>query len=289
MQRFGSLKVARIGVADDQTYKIEELGNDIGVLQEIVTGKHKFVEQLKQAKHPVIIIGDGIYSREDSFAILALVDELLRRYNADFNMLHNHASMVGSLDIGFTPQKNGKNTSEILENTSDGTIKLVYLLGADEINMAKLEKTFVVYQGHHGDAGANIADVIFPGSAYTEKNATYVNLEGRAQIARRAVLPPGQAKDDWLIIKDLANKLGISFNLTNLEQIRVEMAEYSNVFKNIDSIIENNVVKFVSDEKIINQLIDPVTINYYMTDSISRASITMAKCSQAKRDQENAA
>lgn len=307
LQRSGRLKVARLGEVDNQTYKITELGSKVEVLQEILSGKHAFTAELKEAKYPMIIIGDGVYSRPDGEAILSLVHEIVEKYNIvrnnpqtleegenledwnGFNILHNHASMVGSLEIGFTPGENGKNVKEILEAAEDGKIKFVYLLGADEIDVTKLKNTFIVYQGHHGDVSANIADVILPGAAYTEKNATYVNMEGRAQVARAAVLPPGQAKEDWLIIKLLADKLGVSLDILNLEDVRNEMAKISSTFANIDNIIPGELVKFTSNKKLEGGELKKVPTNYYMTDSISRASITMAKCLQALQEQEKVA
>jgi len=286
MQRAGALKVARIGAVDDQTYKIQELGADLNILQEIMSGKHEFAAQFKNAKHPIIIVGDGVYSRKDGFAILSLVHEIVEKYNIELNILHNHASIVGSLDLGFTPQKNSKNVAEILSGAESGDIKLVYLLGADEIDMSKLKNSFVVYQGHHGDAGANVADVVLPGSAYTEKNATYVNLEGRAQRAYAAVLPPHLAKEDWVIIKELATFSNVSFSATDIGDLRLQMAQVFESFQNIDGLTENKVVKFASKEKLSREPLGPVKVNYYMTDSISRASVTMAKCTQIRLAEE---
>ncbi|WP_316353696.1 NADH-quinone oxidoreductase subunit NuoG [Candidatus Trichorickettsia mobilis] len=287
MQRQGALVVARIGEVDDQTYKIQELGNQPNILKLLATGKHEFSEILKNAKYPMIIVGDAIYSRNDGYALLSIIHDIVEQYKLvrqdwnGFNILHNHAGMVGSLDIGFTPGNKGNNVEEILQKAKTGEIRLVYLLGADEIDMKELGEAFVVYQGHHGDAGANRADVILPSAAYTEQDAIYVNLEGRVQLARAAVQPPYQAKFDWVIIQALAEQLGVHQAHADLGEIRKQIAEQCPVFANIDQLLTNKVIKFSKKDKLSNNSILKIKGNYYMTDTISRASITMAKCTQA--------
>jgi NADH-quinone oxidoreductase subunit G len=294
-QRAGKLQVARIGNELDQTYQINELGSNPEIIKEIITGEHQFAEQLANAKNPMIIIGDGVYSRDDGYAILALIHQLLAKYNIvrsdwnGFNILHNHASMVGSLDIGFSPVGGGKNVSEILQKSEQGEIKFIYLLGSDEIDMSKIASSFVVYQGHHGDVAANIADVIFPAAAYTEQEAIYVNFEGRAQGTKAAVAPPGQAKENWQIIKDLADNLVVCLEVANLAEIRTKLAREFPVFANISLITNSNFSKFTSTDKLLSDDIVTKPINYYMADSISRASVTMAKCVQAKQLREKIA
>ncbi|MGI4775613.1 MAG: NADH-quinone oxidoreductase subunit NuoG [Janthinobacterium lividum] len=289
MQRQEKLKVARVGIANDQTYKIQELGNNIEILRKILDGSHELAKQIETAEHPMIIVGDGVFSRSDGFAILSLINDIALKYKASFNMLHNHASMVGSLDIGFKPEQGSKNVAEIIKSAKEGAIKLVYLLAADEIDMTNFKETFVIYQGHHGDAGANIADVVLPGAAYTEKDAIYVNLEGRVQLARTAVSPPGKAKEDWLIIKNLADKLKIDLKIESLSQLRKELADFSEVFANIDQIIRSETKILRAPDDILNVPIELATTDYYMTDSISRASINMAKCIQEKNIEEKVA
>ncbi len=291
LQRQGSIKVARIGEEDNQTYKIQELGNNPSIIIDLLKGNHEFTKILEQAKYPMIIVGDGIYARQDGYALLSAIHEMVEKYKIvrpdwnGFNILHNHASMVGSLDVGFTPKLEGNNIAEVLKKVETGIIKFVYLLGADEINMNHLRNAFVVYQGHHGEAGASHADVIFPATAYTEKNATYVNLEGRPQVTNAATRKPGQAKDDWVIIRDLAKKLDIELEMPRLAEVRNKMAKESPVFANIDNIIANRFVKLSSKDQILmDNNIVKIPINYYMTDVISRLSVTMAKCVQAIKE-----
>ncbi|KAJ6644937.1 NADH-quinone oxidoreductase subunit G [Pseudolycoriella hygida] len=196
---------------------LQRAGSDPKIIIQIIKGEHNFTKELEKAKNPIIIIGDGVYSRDDGYALLALVHQLAQQYKIvrenwnGFNILHNHASMVGSLDIGFTPQNGSYSVAKILRKSEEGEIKLVYLLGSDEIDMSRLKSSFIVYQGHHGDQGANIADVIFPATSYIEKEAIYVNFEGRAQSTKAATSPLGQAKEDWIIIKELARPISPRF------------------------------------------------------------------------------
>ena len=164
---------------------------------------------------------------------------------------------------------------------------VIYLLGSDEIEMDRLGDAFVIYQGHHGDAGAHRADAILPGAAYTEKNATYVNLEGRCQRALRAVFPPGEAKEDWAIIRALSERVGKKLSYDNLSQVRQRMLEVNSIFSEINKISETDWGEFGKRGVIKEgEFIQPIE-NFYMTDVISRASATMAECTEvalAKKD-----
>ncbi|MFP3018546.1 MAG: NADH-quinone oxidoreductase subunit NuoG [Candidatus Tisiphia sp.] len=295
LQREGKLKVARIGNITNQTYYINELGASPDIIKAIISEEHQFTKELEHAKNPVIIIGDGVYSRDDGYAILALIHQMVDKYKIvrddwnGFNILHNHASMVGSLDIGFSPKNGGNGVFEILQKAERGEIKFVYLLGSDEIDMNKIKSSFVVYQGHHGDNGANVADVIFPASSYTEKDATYVNFEGRLQYGKAATHPVGQAKEDWVIINNLANSLGLNLGMNNLDEIRNRLAAEFPVFANISEIMSCDFIKFTSLDNLLKSDIVTKPINYYMTDSISRASVTMAKCVESKQERDKVA
>src|SRR6185295_15286224 len=141
------------------------------------------------------------------------------------NVLHTAAGRVGALDLGFLPQKGGKDMAGILEGASKGEIDFVYLLGADEFDTGKLGKAFVVYQGTHGDAGAHRADVVLPGAAYTEQNGTYVNTEGRVQQAKRSTFPPGEAREDWAILRALSDVLGKKLPYDDMATLRQAMAK----------------------------------------------------------------
>ncbi len=269
----GGLKIASVGERMDLTYPVSDLGNHPEILNEIVSGKHAFAKILKAAKNPMVIVGNAVTVREDGLAILNIIKKICDSFNATYNLLHNAASRVGALDIGFLPGT-GKN---LLHNMNG--IKLVYLLGADEFDMEKLGDTFVIYQGTHGDKGAHRADVILPGSAYTEKNATYVNTEGRPQRARLAVFPPGMAKEDWKIIQELSEHLGKKSPYENIKQIRAAIAKLAPHLGKIDAIEKAEWQDFGSAGNLTNEPFASPIENFYMTDPISRASKTMAECS----------
>ena len=269
MARNGKMLVGRVGAKDDQTYPIHELGDDLSSFK---------TDILKNAKNPMIIIGDAVLVRKDCAAIMSKIYDICKKNNVirpdwnGFNILHNHASTVGALDIGFTKGTNGLSAREIAKKC-----KFVYLLGADEIDVD--DDAFVVYQGHHGDRGAHRADVILPGAAYTEKDGIYINLEGRAQYGRKAVGTPGSAKDDRDILLDLMKILNLKIEYTNLGSIRKKIGEIVPAVGNIGHLTKSQISFVASDEKISDKPLETIAINFYMTDPISRASVTMAKCS----------
>ena len=181
----------------------------------------------------MIIVGMGALNREDGDAVLAATRAIAEKFGMvagewnGFNVLHTAASRVGGLDLGFVPGEGGLATNDILDGASKGAVEVVYLLGADEVDMSKLEKAFVIYQGAMGDAGAQAADVILPGAAYTEKNGTYVNTEGRAQQGWRAVFPRGDAREDWSIVRALSGALDKTLPYNNIDAVRARMVELS--------------------------------------------------------------
>lgn len=280
----GGFTVASIGKAADLTYPVLQLGDHLAALEEIVAGSHSFSEALKNASNPMIIIGQDALKRNDGEAVLALCHTLAENYNIvkegwnGFNVLHKAASRVAGLDLGLVPAENGRDVAGILEGSESGDIEVVYLLGADEIDTDKLKNSFVIYQGHHGDKGAHCADVILPGAAYTEKNATYVNTEGRVQRGRCAVTPPGEAKEDWRIIATLAEFLGNPLPYTSLSGIRQKMAEIAPHFARIGAVTNAPWQDFGKKGNIALEPLEGNGENYYMTNPISRASRIMAEC-----------
>jgi len=291
--RSGDMHVARVGEVSDQTYVIEDLGDNVSLLEEVLSGKGELAKRLKEAKRPMLIIGDAALSRSDGQAILALTHAIVEKYNIisddwnGFNILHNHASMVGGLDVGFVYGKSGNGSAEILKQSKDKKVKVLYLLGADDFDMSLIDQDcFVIYQGHHGDKGAERADVILPEAAYTEQDAIFVNMEGRPQYARAAISPLGLAKESWDIITRLANKLDLGMPFKNLADIRNMLAKENAVFANIGTVIPTNFIGFKSSVKLLKRPLEDVLTNYYMTDPISRSSVTMAKCVQAQNVKE---
>src|SRR6185312_9031414 len=248
---------------------------------------HAFAETLKNAKAPMLILGQGALRGAEGAAMLGLAHKaaetcnLVREDWNGFNVLQAAASRVAGMEIGFVPQANGRDVAGILDGAAKGEIEFVYLLGADEIDTAKLGKAFVVYQGHHGDAGAHRADVILPGSAYTEKFGIYVNTEGRAQMAEAATAAPGEAKEDWAILRALSEKLGRTLPYDTLEQLRRAMFKATPNLQQLGAIAPAKWESFGASGAVTARAFHLPIANYYMTDPISRASETMAKCTEA--------
>jgi NADH-quinone oxidoreductase subunit G len=283
--RQGGYGIARLGPPDDLTYPITELGAGPQSLEGLLDGSHEFCRQLENAERPMLILGMGALARPDGGAILAATRDLAERFDFvredwnGFNVLHSAAARVGGLDLGLVPAKGGHDVNGILKTAGLGEIEVVFLLGADEIDTTQLGDAFVIYQGHHGDRGARRADVILPGAAYTEKNATYVNTEGRLQRARLAVFPPGDAKEDWKILRALSEALGRTVPLDTLGQVRARMGEIAPQLADPDVIVPAPWQRFGRKGKLESVPFASPIGDFYQTNPISRASRVMAECS----------
>jgi NADH-quinone oxidoreductase subunit G len=280
------LKVAAIGTPADLTYPVEWLGDRPLALGGLLGGSG-FAETLKAAKRPMIIVGQAALARPDGAAILAGCWKLAAETGmlaADwhgFNVLHTAAARVGALDLGFVPGPGGKDLAGML----GGGVDLLWLLGADEFDTAKIgADTFVVYQGHHGDAGAARADVILPGAAYTEKNGTYVNTEGRVQRGRMAVYPRGEAREDWTILRAFSGVIGHTLPYDTIEAVRARLEQVNPVFARLDMLPRFGCSDLSGPAGGVGALSGPplgaAVANYYQTDPISRASPTMTECTR---------
>jgi NADH-quinone oxidoreductase subunit G len=283
----GGFRVAAIGPALDLSYPVEMLGDGGTTLDALVAGAHPWAEMLRAAKAPMIVLGQGALTRPDGALVLgaarAIAEScaMVRPGWNGFNVLHRAASRVAGLDLGFLPGQGGKDVAGILAGCRSGAIEVLYLFGADELDLADTGSAFVIYQGHHGDRGAARADVVLPGAAYTEKDATYVNTEGRVQLGRRAVFPPGEAREDWAILRALSGALGRVLPFDSLPELRARMRAAFPLFAQIDRIVPAEWGGFGE-----SGAVDPAPFRYpiadfYRTDPISRASPTMAQCSEA--------
>ncbi|HEX9489025.1 MAG TPA: NADH-quinone oxidoreductase subunit NuoG [Stellaceae bacterium] len=283
----GGFKVASLGPALDLTFPVTSLGLGSDVLAELAAGRHGWAETLKAAKSPMLILGQGALARPDGAAVLALARKLAESANMvrddwnGFNVLHTAAARVGGLELGLVPGAGGRDTTAILAGCETGEIEAVYLLGADEIDEGGLGRAFVIYQGHHGDRGARRADVVLPGAAYTEKDATYVNTEGRAQLGRRGVFPPGDAREDWAILRALSDALGRKLPYDSLAQLRKRMDAMSPVFASLDEIVPAPWGAFGKEGPLDPKPFAYPIADFYRTDAVSRASPTMAACAAA--------
>ncbi len=283
--RSGALKIGLIGDNPDLTYDYEHLGAGTETLSDLAAGKHSFADVLKNAKNPIVLVGAGVAARHDGAAVLALAAKLASDFGVvkdgwnGFAVLQKAASQVGALDVGFAP---GAGTLTVAQMTTFGTLDVLFSLGADEISPA--DGTFVVYIGTHGDKGAHRADVILPGAAYTEKTGIYVNTEGRVQMANRAAFPPGEAREDWAIIRALSEALGKKLPFDSLAQLRQALFKAVPHLMRIDQIeagdpagVKALASRGGSVEK--GAFKSPIE-DFYLTNPIARASAVMAECSR---------
>jgi len=281
----GNFPVALIGEEANLTYAHDYLGAGTATLKEVAAGKHSFAKILKSAKRPMIIVGQGALGRADGEAVLGLCKKIADDFGLvsddwnGFNVLHTSGARVAGLDLGLVPTDSGLDVAGMLDAAASGDLDVMYLLGADDLDTAKLEKTFVIYQGSHGEAGAHVADVILPGAAYTEKDATWVNTEGRVQQGNRAVFPPGDAREDWTILRALSERCDKTLPYDTIDELRAKMIEAAPHFENVDAVTaalwgDFGTATDVDDTAFVN----PIKDNY-LTNVISRASAIMAECS----------
>ncbi|MDB5568968.1 MAG: NADH-quinone oxidoreductase, chain [Hyphomicrobiales bacterium] len=284
--RMGGFPIALIGEPADLTYDYKYLGAGGETLADVAAGKG-FGEILANAKAPLVIIGQGALSRADGAAILALAAQIARpsmEWNG-LSVLHTAAARVGGLDLGFTPGQGGLDASAI----ANGGVDLVFNLGADEIDVAP--GAFVVYVGTHGDRGAHRADVILPGATYTEKSGTFVNTEGRVQLAQRANFPPGDAREDWAILRALSDALGQRLPFDSLAQLRVALYAAHPHFAALDEIAAGDAASLISlpAGQIGPGAFASSVRDFYLTNPIARASAVMAECSALALDRHRQA
>ncbi len=281
----GGFPVGVIGPAVDLTYRTESLGAGPETLAGILAGNHSFARTLEAADRPMIVLGQGALTRPDGAAVLATGRAVAEKFGMvrngwnGFNVLQTAAARVGAMDIGFVPGAGGRGTDEIIAGAGEGAIEILYLLGADEIAMDDLGSAFVIYQGHHGDAGAHRAGVILPGAAYTEKGGTYVSTEGRAQRTARAVFPPGDAREDWAVIRALSESIGHTLPFESKAELRAAMIEAAPGLATLDAVTESAWGEFgTPGDTAADPFVLP-TEDFYLTNSICRASEIMAECS----------
>jgi NADH-quinone oxidoreductase subunit G len=282
--RAGKFPVALIGEQADLTYSYDYLGAGPETLADVAAGKHSFAETLKTAEHPLIIVGAGALARPDGAAVAALAAKAAIELGAvkegwnGFCVLHAAASRVGALELGFVPGEGGLNAGAMANSNA---LDVLFLLGADEIDVQS--GAFVVYIGSHGDNGAHRADVILPGAAYPEKSGIYVNTEGRVQMASRATFPPGEAREEWAILRALSDVLGVKLAYDSLAALRQALFAAHPHLARIGQVMPSGP----SDVRQLSMLsgqIDkaPFTVaidDFYLTNPIARASAIMGECS----------
>ena len=288
----GNFEIFSIGPKFDINYPCKFLGDNPSILNDTINKKNLLSKKLAKAKKPLLIFGDNIFTRKDSSFFLHCIYNLcvsfkiIQKKNKDIiwnglNCLHNAASRVGALDLKFYSKKNNFNLDKLYHLSNKKKLDFIYLLGVDQIDIKKLTNSFIVYQGTHGNFGAEDADVILPGSAYSEKNATYVNTEGRVQATFKACNPPGLAKEDWKIIVAIGKKLKKKFDYYDIYDVRKRLIkENSRIFSSPKEHINNELVKFGNKGEISNdKFVLPIN-DFYLTDAITKSSKVMNKCSK---------
>ncbi|MGE0749930.1 MAG: NADH-quinone oxidoreductase subunit NuoG [Variibacter sp.] len=284
--RFGKFPIGLVGERVDLTYPYHPLGAGAESLAQAASGD--FADALKDVERPMVLVGAGALARPDGAAIAAAAAKLAQDVGAvkdgwnGFAVLHTAASRVGALDLGLVPGEGGLTAAQMAKA---GALDVLFLLGADEIEVEP--GAFVVYIGTHGDRGAHRADVILPGAAYTEKSGIFVNTEGRVQMAARAAFPPGDAREDWAILRALSDVLGHTLPYDSMAALRRTMFEAVPHLARVDQIAPGDgadIAKLAStggtpDTAPFRSVID----DFYLTNPIARASAIMAECSALAR------
>lgn len=292
---YGGLTAGLVGCHTNFTYPVQHLGNSVEVLVKLAQGSHLFAEALAAADRPAVIVSNRALQRVDGNAVLKLVEDIVRNCGVvrdgwdGLCVLHQGANTVGNLDLGFDDKYAGLRA---LDAGSWSATKVLFLLGADDIdNIDVPSDCLVIYQGHHGDRGASIANIVLPGAAYTEKDATYVNTEGRVQATKLAFFPPGLAQEDARALRDL---LGSDEDLQqttdelkspSLEVLAPHLLHLNHVEKT-DRVLGTDSILLRGPLEVENSPFQAPVSNFYMTDAITRSSKTMAKCTSV-RDKSN--
>ena len=278
-----------IGNPGDLTYDYEIIGSKTDDIKKIISKEHVFSQKLLSAKKPIIIIGEsalelnsGKYIFEELKKFLIKNNLINEDWNA-LNILTQNASTVGLLDLKILSNEK-ENDFTFFENLTNKKFKFLYLLGSDNLDFKK-DNEFIVYQGSHGDRGAEIADIVLPSATYTEQNGLYENLEGRVQECKKASYPIGESLEDWKIFNRIIKKIGTKDDQSNFDQLRKEVLQLIPDFTKINELPKKSEIRdsniqtnFVSEEVLIREL------DYYYTNSISRSSKTMSECRQIKQN-----
>ena len=279
-------RIGLIGKKLDLTYKYEHLSERIEHINDLLNNNSPFSEVLKNSKKSLIIIGNSAINYRDGKEVLNVCSEIAKKYNVSnnnfngFNILQQDISKVGAIDIGFYNQDFALNFDQNIKKHISKFNPVVFLLSCDEINHSILEGAFIVYLGHHGDDLAQLADIVLPSPAYTEKSSTYMNMEGRVLQTTRCYHPLGVSKEEWKIFRVLSNNFLQKLKFNNLSELRNEISNLFPVFKEINNLPPSSKLDFGSSTKIEDRVLEYNIKNFYMTDVISRASITMANCSR---------
>jgi len=269
-----NIDIFSIGEVGDLTYPYSLLDNSTKTINDIVNNTHKLSEKINKSQKPMFIIGQSIFKLNSASYIFEELKKYLtanNKINKDWNALNilsNNASTVGSYDLEILSSKNEKNIT--LERIKNNEIDVIFLFGQENLKFNK-KNEYIIYVGSHGDRGANMADIILPGAAYTEQDGYFTSLEGKIQKAYKASYPPGEAKEDWQIINELSALLKRKHLYSNKDELTNSMLNYLNLHKDKKYF---NIPKY----KFIEEKIYIDDLDYYHSNSIARASKTMTEC-----------
>jgi NADH-quinone oxidoreductase subunit G len=288
------VRIGLIGEQVDLTYPYEFLGRGPQTLAEVAEGRHSFADVLREAKRPMVILGQGALARADGAQVLRLAGKLAAacglvkpqaQWNG-FNVLHTAAARVGGLDLGFTPADGGLDAAGMLQAAARNGLDALLLLGADDVAVPQTNAV-VIYIGSHGEHGAAQADIVLPAAAFSEQNGVWVNTEGRVQHGRRAVLPKGEAREEWAILRALSARLGKTLPYDDLGALRRKLMAEHPSFGGVDyapgalGAEEFDPSTLGADGPVGSEpFVSPVR-DFYLTNVVCRVSETMAACSQA--------
>jgi len=276
-------QIFSIGDPGDLTYPYKCIGTNTKIIREIASDQHELSRKIKKSKKPTIIIGESALGTDIGEYVFEMLKSFLVKNKLitdswnPLNILFQQASRVGAIDLGIYSIKPDDNYS-FFNKLENNQFKLLYLLGMDNFNFNKKDE-FIVYQGSHGDRGAEIADIIFPGAAYTEKNGLFMNIEGRLQKAYKASYPPGEAKEDWAIIKELSNRMKIHLGFDDAKELNEQILKSVKNFKSIGDLpYTNKKIPLIKDTPFVERNIVINKVDYYYTNAIARSSKTMTEC-----------
>ena len=274
-------KIISINDVGDLTYPYQILNGTTQTIKDIFENKNEVSKEIVNSKKPMIILGNSFLNTKSANYLFYLIKEFLlnnNKFSQDwnpFNILSVDASTVGNFDLDIV-----NNHDELIKNLNNNKFKLIYLLGQDNLRFKKKDE-FVIYQGSHGDKGAEIADVILPGAAYTEQNGYFTNLEGKIQKAFKASYPPGEAKEDWQIINDLTEVINSRKLFNDKEELESSMFNYLKLKKEKQN---SDLTKLIKQNNFENENLNIKFKDYYFSNVIARSSKTMLDCNNSKID-----
>ncbi len=274
-------QIISLNEVGDLTYPYVKLDGKTKTIKEIFQNNNKISQQILNAKKPMVVLGESFLNLKSAEFLFNIIKEFLYKNNKllddwnPLNILSNDAATVGNLDLGII---NGK--KDLIKELSENKFELVFLIGQDELNFNKKDE-FIIYQGSHGDKGAEIADIILPGSAYTEQSGYYTNLEGRIQKAFKASYPPGDAKEDWQIINEIAEEINNRKLFNDKEELVSSMLNFLNLKKEKQ---KSDFKKDIVHQEFVDEELKLILKNYYFSNVVARSSKTMLECHNSKLD-----